>query len=129
MTRNPSHASPPWSGPRKSRAAAPRMAHDYGLLATAAACPNTLRSELSRQRGFDDDYAERLMGSDAGRAFTDWFLQQPKDFVDGFRLDADRRMEERLQAEREKLCGSSESAAREIEALRNLGFGVTEKED
>ena len=88
-----------------------------------------LHGDLSRLRGFDDYYAERLMDSAAGRAFTDWFLQQSKVFVEGFRLDDDRHLEERLQAEREKLRGSSEGAARGIEALRELGFGVTEKED
>ena len=103
MTDNPSHPSRPGPGPRKPRAITPRTTHDYEILATLLACPNLFEGEVSVSQGFEEDYAERLLGSTPGRAFANWFLRQPRDFIDRFRLPADREVEARIEAEREKL--------------------------
>ena len=31
--------------------------------------------------GFEEDYADRLLRTGAGRAFVEWFGQQPEEFI------------------------------------------------
>ena len=85
MTDNPSHPSP-WPGGRKPRAMSPRTAHDYSLLAATVACAPAPSEIVSREMGFEEEYAERLQGSTAGRAFTEWLWQQPKEFIRGIQI-------------------------------------------
>ena len=129
MTDNPSHPSWPHPGTGKRRAAAPRTAHDYELLATLLACPNLFEGEVSVSQGFEEDYAERLLGSAPGQAFANWFLRQPRDFIDRFRLPADRELEARMEAERKKLRLISKDPEIRNDVLKELGFGVQDKED
>ena len=85
----------------KHRAASPRATHDYDLLATVAASPHTLDSEVSQAKGFDGDYVGQLVSSGAGKAFVMWFQCQPQAFIEPFRLPVDLEYEKRLAEERE----------------------------
>ncbi len=87
MTRYPSHPSPPWPGARKPRAASPRTAHDYNLLAATVACWGAPVGMISCKLGFEEDYAERLLRSGSGHAFTEWLRQQPEEFISQFLVD------------------------------------------
>ncbi len=126
MTRYP---SPAWHTPHRSRAAAPRNAQDYELLATIAACRYLPPDEVSRLCEFEEDYGDRLFRSAAGQAFTSWFRSQSSEFIEGFRLNADSLMEARIQIEREKIEAESEIADPCKEALKELGFITSEEEE
>ena len=119
---------PPWPGARKPRAVSPRTAHDYELLSMCLACTSVPPSELSRLRGFEEDHADRLLSSTSGRAFADWFRQQSTEFIAGFRTFADIDLEERIQAEREKLQAILRRQS-SGDALAELSYGVTKRED
>ena len=97
MTRYRSHPSPPWPGARKPRAVAPRTAHDYNLLAATVACWGVPPGMISRQLGFEEDYAERLLRSGPGRAFTEWLRQQPEEFVKRFQVNLESQAESGTQ--------------------------------
>ncbi len=84
MTRYPSQ---PWPGARKPRAASPRTAHDYNLLAATVACWGAPVGMISCKLGFEEDYAERLLRSGSGHAFTEWLRQQPEEFISQFLVD------------------------------------------
>ena len=100
MTRNPSHPSPPWPGARKPRAASPRTAHDYDLLAATVACWSMTPGMISRQFGFEEDYAEQLLRSGPGRAFTEWLWRQPEEFVKQFQVSVDSQPEPGTKTEK-----------------------------
>ncbi len=68
----------------------PSKEAEYTLLATIYACEGLWPEEVSSLLGFNPDRAARLARSSAGRAFCKWILQQPQDFLDGFRLAADQ---------------------------------------
>ena len=126
MTRYP---SPAWHTPHRSRAAAPRNAQDYELLAMIAACRYLPSDEVSRLREFEEDYGDRLLRSTAGEAFTSWFRLQTSEFVEGFRLFADKHLEVRIQIEREKIEAESRAPYPHKEALKELGFITSEEEE
>ncbi len=75
--------------PPPARAATPQSAHDYQLLATAAACLNLLDTEISELSGLDRDYINRLLRSAAGLAFVRWFYKLPEELQEKFRLKED----------------------------------------
>ena len=100
MTRNLSLPSSPWPGARKPRAASPRTAHDYDLLAATVACWSMTPGMISRQFGFDEDYAEQLLRSGPGRAFTEWLSRQPEEFVKQFQLSVDSQPEPGTKTEK-----------------------------
>ncbi len=99
MTQYPSHPSPPWPGAHKPRAITPRSTHDYDLLATTVACWRIPAETISRQLGFEDNYAERLYRSTAGNAFIEWLSQQPDDFIKRFQIGVNDRTEPGTQIE------------------------------
>ena len=78
MTRYPSHPS---RVDGKPRAASPRMPHDYRLLAATVAAWSVPPGIVCAALGFVEDYADRLLRSGAGRAFVEWFGQQPEEFI------------------------------------------------
>ena len=48
---------------------------------------------ISNQFGFEEDYAEQLLRSGPGRAFTEWLWQQPEEFVEQFQVSFDSQPE------------------------------------
>ena len=76
--------------PSRPRAITPSNEADYNLLATIYASGPLWSKKVPSLLGFSPDRAIRLDSSPAGRAFCRWFFQQPKDFIDGFRIPAAR---------------------------------------
>ena len=77
----------------------PRTIQDYNLLAATVAHWGVPPGMISRQFGFDEDYAEQLLRSGAGRAFTEWLKWQPGEFVKQFKVEVDSQPEPETQTE------------------------------
>ncbi len=131
MAQYPSHPSPPLPGARKPRAATPRTTHDYNLLAATVACWSLPARMISCALGFEEDYAERLLRSGSGRAFTMWLSQQPEEFTSRFQVDMGSEPE--TDGPRE-VSQSSDSGPEPLadmaeEALVRSGFTSGQRED
>ncbi|MCH9053037.1 MAG: hypothetical protein IIA72_18575 [Proteobacteria bacterium] len=55
---------------------------------------------ISRQFGFEEDYAEQLLRSGPGRAFTEWLWRQPEEFVKQFQVSVDSQPEPGTKTEK-----------------------------
>ena len=75
--------------PSRPPSITPTKEADYNLLATIYASGPLWSKKVPSLLGFSPDRAVRLDSSPAGRVFCRWFLQQPKNFIDGFRIPAD----------------------------------------
>jgi hypothetical protein len=99
MPPNRSYRSSSWVVPHKPRAMGPRTIQDYNLLAATVACWGMPSDMISRQFGFEEDYAEQLLRSGPGRAFTEWLWRQPEDFVKQHQVSVDSHPEPGTETE------------------------------
>ena len=129
MPPNRSYLSPPSPGGRKPGAMAPRTTHDYNLLAATVACLGVPPSMISLQFGFEEDYADRLIRSGPGRAFTDWMWLQPEEFRESFQVSFDSETEAETHSEEFPRPVVDQPADPTEEALRALGFTSRKPED
>ena len=102
---------------KSGRPIAPRSKQDFDLLATACSCTCMTTTELCRLRGQEDDYIDRLLRSESGRAYYNWFRSQGWEFSYQFRPEEDREME--LLGHARMLAKDGDPAAIQLVALHN----------
>ncbi len=75
--------------PPLARAVSPQAAHEFQLLAIAAACKNLDDRDICKKFGLEPGYINRLFRSVSGRAFVAWFHQLPAEVQESFRPEED----------------------------------------
>lgn len=73
---------------------APITAHDFRLLATMAARREATTEEVIEHFDVDEEYVNRLLSSDVGRAFYIWVESLEWYVQDFFRIDLERDLHE-----------------------------------
>ena len=111
--------------PSRPRSITPTKEADYNLLASVYASGPLWSKKVPSLLGFSPDRAIRLDSSPAGRAFCRWFFQQPKDFIDGFRIPADQPAQVAAAVEEAETYDPPDREKSTSDRLAELGYGGT----